>query len=62
MIVTWLRWVAAKAEAVKAEAELMKDVPGWKVKTSSASEALQAGASVYSEGCKWVPPATQKNL
>merc|ERR1712070_921435 len=45
------RWVAAKAAATAMEAEIMKDVPGWK-----------AGASVYSEGCKWVPPATQKGL
>eukprot|EP00657_Telonema_sp_P-1_P007177 TRINITY_DN26869_c0_g1_i1.p1 TRINITY_DN26869_c0_g1~~TRINITY_DN26869_c0_g1_i1.p1 ORF type:complete len:151 (-),score=39.93 TRINITY_DN26869_c0_g1_i1:345-797(-) len=45
------RWVAAKSDAVRVEAEVMKDVPGWK-----------AGESVYSEGCKWVPPATQKSL
>merc|ERR1712216_597131 len=43
------RWAQAKAERDAREAELMKDVPDWK-----------AGASVYSEGCKWVPPATQK--
>lgn len=27
------RWVKAKAEAVTREAEIMKDVPGWKVIT-----------------------------
>lgn len=40
------RWVAAAGAAVENEAALMKNVPGWK-----------AGASVYSDGARWVPPA-----
>merc|ERR1711907_533451 len=44
------RYVAAKAATVAKEAEIMKDVPGWKV-----------GESVYSGG-RWMPPATQRHM
>eukprot|EP00252_Welwitschia_mirabilis_P014416 TRINITY_DN31687_c0_g1_i1.p1 TRINITY_DN31687_c0_g1~~TRINITY_DN31687_c0_g1_i1.p1 ORF type:complete len:140 (+),score=23.79 TRINITY_DN31687_c0_g1_i1:110-529(+) len=41
-----LRFVKAWQAYLKEEAEIMKDVPGWKV-----------GESVYNSG-RWVPPAT----
>ena len=40
------RWCAAKDVAEANEAQLMAGVPGWKV-----------GASVMSEGARWMPPA-----
>eukprot|EP00884_Botryococcus_braunii_P005461 jgi/Botrbrau1/14916/Bobra.0018s0020.1 len=39
-------FVMRKARADAAEAELMKNVPGWVV-----------GESVYSQGARWAPPA-----
>ena len=44
------RYVSAKKVAVEREAEIMKDVPGWK-----------AGESVYNNG-RWMPPATQRHI
>lgn len=44
------RWVKAKEAAVAREAEIMKDVPGWK-----------AGENVY-HGDRWMPPATQRHV
>ena len=40
------RWCAARDAAAAEEAALMRGVEGWK-----------AGASVYSEGARWVSPA-----
>eukprot|EP00270_Netrium_digitus_P006569 TRINITY_DN19152_c0_g1_i1.p1 TRINITY_DN19152_c0_g1~~TRINITY_DN19152_c0_g1_i1.p1 ORF type:complete len:145 (-),score=50.44 TRINITY_DN19152_c0_g1_i1:200-634(-) len=42
------RFVRERKKQLEEEAELMKNVPGWKV-----------GASVYSSG-RWMPPATGK--
>merc|ERR1712028_135063 len=44
------RYVVAKEAAIAREAEIMKDVPGWKV-----------GESVYNGG-RWMPPATQRHI
>lgn len=44
------RYVKAKEMAVAREAEIMKDVPEWKV-----------GESVY-HGDRWMPPATQRHI
>jgi NADH dehydrogenase (ubiquinone) 1 alpha subcomplex subunit 13 len=42
------RWVASKALAADNEARVMAGVPGW-----------VAGEGVYSDGARWVPPATR---
>lgn len=44
------RYVEAKKAALSREAEIMKDVPGWKV-----------GENVYN-GDRWMPPATQRHI
>ena len=44
------RYVEAKKAALTREAEIMKDVPGWKV-----------GENVYN-GDRWMPPATQRHI